>query len=73
MDNQNQINSAAKGKVKVTAKDFAAKMRNKQEVYHFLTHEVGAYLSSYQTMTVWHMGDIVAGKRRKIPGRLSNI
>ena len=55
--------------MKVTAKDFAAKMRNKQEVYHFLTHEVGAYLSAYDTMTVWHMRDLVSGKRKRIQGK----
>lgn len=43
-------------------------MRDKQEVYHFLTHEVGTYLSSYDTMTVWHMRDLVSGKRRRIKG-----
>ena len=68
MSSQQQINSAAQQKVRVTAKDFAAKMRDKQEVYHFLTHEVGAYLSSYDTMTVWHMRDLVSGKRRRIKG-----
>ena len=52
----------------MTAKDFASKMRDKQEVYHFLTHEVGAYLSSYDTMTVWHMRDLVSGKKKRIKG-----
>ena len=55
--------------MKVTAKDFAAKMRDKQEVYHFLTNECGAYLSSYDTMTVWHMRDLVSGKRKRINGK----
>ena len=69
MPNENQINSSSRPNVKVTAKDFAAKMRNKQEVYHFLTHEVGTYLSSYDTMTVWHMRDLVSGKRKRIKGK----
>jgi len=55
-------------KTKVTAKDFAAKYRDKQEVYHFLTHDVGAYLSSYDSMTIWHMRDIISGQRRMIKG-----
>ena len=63
-----QINSASEQRTKITAKDFAAKMRNKQEVYHFLTHEVGTYLSSYDTMTVWHMRDLMSGKRKRIKG-----
>ena len=53
-------------KVKITAKDFAAKMRSKQEVYHFLTNELGGYLSHPDTMTVWHMRDLVSGKRRRL-------
>jgi hypothetical protein len=55
--------------VRITAKDFASKMRNKQEVYHFLTHEVGAYLPSYDTVTVWHMRDLVSGKRLRIKAK----
>ena len=44
-------------------------MRNKQEVYFFLTHEVGAYLPSYDTVTVWHMRDLVSGKRLRIKAK----
>ena len=55
--------------MRITAKDFASKMRNKQEVYHFLTHEVGAYLPSYDTVTVWHMRDLVSGKRLRIKAK----
>ena len=69
MSKQEQINSISNAMRRVTAKDFAAKFRDKQEVYHFLTHEVGAYLSSYDTMTVWHMRDLVAGNRRMIKGK----
>ncbi len=66
------LNDGAQPKAKVTAKDFAAKMRDKQEVYHFLTHEVGAYLSSYDTMTVWHMRDLMTGTRLRILGKHVN-
>ena len=55
--------------MKITAKDFAAKYKEKHEVYHFLTHDCGVYLSGYDSMTVWHMRDLVAGKRRKIFGK----
>ena len=68
MADKQYIDSSSQPKVKITAKDFASKMRDKQEVYHFLTHEVGAYLSSYDTMTVWHMRDLVSGKRHRIKG-----
>ena len=45
---------------------FGAKYASKREVYRFLTNDVGCYLSSYETMTVWHMRDICANKRRMI-------
>ena len=54
----------------MTAKDFASKYRDKTEVYHFLTHDVGAYLSSYDSMTIWHMKDLISGERKMIKGAL---
>ena len=63
-----QISSLASQKVKVTTKDFGAKFKGKREVYHFLAHEVGAYLCSYDTVTIWHLRDIMAGKRKMVKG-----
>ena len=34
-------------KVKINAKDFAAKYKSKREVYNFLSIDVGVYLPSY--------------------------
>ena len=65
-DNISQI---VQNNLKVTAKDFASKYWDKVEVYHFLTHDCGVYLSSYDTMTVWHMRDLVSGARKKILGK----
>ena len=36
------------------------------EVYRFLTNDCRVYLPGYETVTVWHMRDIVANKRSKI-------
>ena len=52
--------------VSVDASAFAAKYQSKREVYRFLTHDCGIYLPTYETVTVYHMRDIVANKRRKI-------
>ena len=52
--------------VSVDAAAFAAKYQSKRKVYRFLTHDCGVYLSSYESMTVWHMRDIVSGKRKRI-------
>ena len=49
--------------VKVTASQFAAKFKDKTEVYRFLTSEVHAYLPGYDTVTVWHLRDLASGKR----------
>ena len=68
MNNNLQLNSAAHQKVKVTAKDFGSKYKGKRKVFHFLAHEVGAYLCSYDTVTVWHPRDIMAGKRKLVKG-----
>ena len=53
----------------VSAQSFGAKYAGKREVYRFLTHDVGAYLSSYETMTVWHMKDLVNGKRKMLKAK----
>ena len=52
--------------MRITAQDFARKMRSKPEVYHFLTHSLGAYLPAYDNVTVWHMRDLASGKRRRL-------
>ena len=45
---------------------FGAKFQSKREIYRFLTHDCSCYLSSYESMTIYHMADLVAGKRRRI-------
>ena len=52
--------------IKVDAAAFGAKFSSKREIWRFLTCEVGAYLSTYQTMTIFHLRDLVARKRRMI-------
>ena len=52
--------------VKVTAAQFAAKYKDKRETFRFLSGEVGAYLPGYDTVTVWHLRDMAAGKRTVI-------
>jgi hypothetical protein len=50
----------------VTTKEFGAKYQSKQEVYRFLSFDVGAYLPPYDTVTVWHLRDLACGQRRLI-------
>ena len=53
-------------KVQVTAAAFGAKMQSKREVYRFVTSECGAYVSSYETMTIWHLKELASGARTRI-------
>jgi hypothetical protein len=52
--------------VSIDAKTFGAKYQSKREVYRFLTHDCGAYLANYQSMTIFHMKEIVAGPRTRV-------
>ena len=50
----------------MAAKTFSAKFRSKKEVWVFLTVEVGAYLPSYENVTIYHMRDLVSGTKKII-------
>lgn len=45
---------------------FQAKYKSKREVWRFLSTDASVYLPPYQTVTIYHMRDLVAGKRRMI-------
>ena len=49
--------------VTVTAAQFAAKYKDKREVFKFVAGECGAYLPDYDNVTIWHLRDMAAGKR----------
>ena len=53
-------------KVRIDAAAFGAKFQSKGEVFRFLTHDCGTYLPSYENVTVFHMRDLVAGKKIRI-------
>ena len=50
----------------VTVAEFNAKYRSKQEVFRFLSFDCGAYLPSYQTVTIFHLRDLACGDRKII-------
>ena len=52
--------------VAIDSAAFGAKYQSKRECYRFLTHDCGAYLASYQSMTIWHMRDLISGARKRI-------
>ena len=43
---------------------FAAKYRSKREVYTFLTIDGNAYLSAFDTLTVYFLRDLVASRKK---------
>ena len=44
-------------------------MRSKREVFHFLSHECGLYLPSFDTVTIFHLKDLFNNVRRRIKGK----
>ena len=52
--------------VSINAASFGAKYASKREVYRFLSSKARIYLPNYESVTIFHMRDIVAGRRKKI-------
>ena len=54
----------------INAQSFGAKFQSKREVWRFLSHDCGCYLSSYDTMTIYHLKELMAGSRTRIKAKL---
>ena len=48
----------------VNVASFAAKFRNKREIYTFLTVDGEAYLPPFDTVTVYFCKDLIEGTKR---------
>ena len=48
----------------MSAQSFAAKFKSKKEIYNFLTIDGKVYLPPYETVSVYHMRDIVSGAKK---------
>ena len=53
-------------KTKISAATFSAKYKSKREIWFFLTVDFKAYLPSYETVTIYHLKDLVSGKKKVI-------
>jgi len=42
---------------------FSAKFRGKRECWNFLAVDVGAWLPPYENITIYHMRDLISGKK----------
>ena len=50
----------------LTSSELQAKLGNKREIYRFLETEVKCYLSSYETMTIFHLRDLASSKKLRL-------
>ena len=48
-------------RVRITTSEFAAKFRSKNEVYAFLSIDVGVYLPANDCVTIYFLKDLVMG------------
>ena len=49
---------------RVTTSQFAAKFKSKREVFNFLTVEAKAYLCNVDSLTIYFLRDLAAGKKK---------
>ena len=63
---QQQINAGQQQITRIHPASFGAKFKSKREAWRFLTSEAGVYLPAYEVVTIYHMRDLVAGKRKLI-------
>ena len=51
---------------KISSKEFAAKYNSKREIYNFLATDVGVYLPPTETITIYFLKDLMAGKKKML-------
>ena len=52
------------GKQMILASEFASKAKSKREIFVFLCTNVMAYLPDYDTVTIYFLKDLIAGKKK---------
>lgn len=58
------LDTTATQKVAITAAEFRAKYNSKKECFNFLSVDCKAYLSSYETVTIYFLKDLIGGKKK---------
>ena len=48
----------------ITASQFASKAKSKREVYTLLVTECKCYLPPYTNVTIYHLKDLVSGRKK---------
>ena len=53
----------ADGRVRISAAEWQSKYKSKKENFEFLTVELGAWLSSYDTVTIYFCKELIKDKK----------
>ena len=64
MANLSLIDTGAPKVVAITAQEFRAKFNSKKECFNFLSVDCKAYISSYETVTIYFLKDLISGKKK---------
>ena len=51
------------GRVRIPAAEWQSKYKSKKENFEFLTVELGAWMSSYDTVTIYFCKDLIKGTK----------
>ena len=51
--------------MRVTSKEFSAKFSTKNEIYMFLTVDLGAYLPPPECVTIYFLKELTEGKKKR--------
>ena len=60
------VNKLPKDMIKISSKEIGAKMEAKNEIYRFLASECGVYLPPEDTVTIFHLKDLMGYKEKRI-------
>ena len=64
MSGSRPMDPNARQNVNITAAEFRAKYNSKKECFFFLSVDCKAYLSSYETVTIYFLKELIAGKKK---------
>ena len=63
---RNGIADADMRKVNVSADVFSSRFSSKNEIANWLQCDLGAYLDDWRVMSIYHLRDLISGKKRHL-------
>ena len=61
---ENQPNMQPASMVRINAKEFSSKGQSKNEIFRILAIDVNIYLPPYESVTMYHLKDLMTGKAK---------